>query len=149
MGYIVDQFTVGLRSSATGPGFVDLLYSKDGGAFTSLASTNPIELMGTAFNNLTADLSAIGLVQSSLIFRLVVDPAHPTNAQHNVDSTVDPTIGPNGTFRFASYSPSANVFLNPEITGAAVPEPGPVILLGLGVVVVLGLKASRRASAAA
>src|SRR5262249_31693349 len=57
--------------------------------------------------------------------------------------------GPNGTFRFASNSPSANLFLNPEITGAGLTESASVILLGLGMVAVLGVKASRRASAAA
>jgi hypothetical protein len=132
--YALGQLTVGLRSSVTGPGFIDLLYSKDGGAFTSLTPPNPIELVGTDFNDLTADLSGIGVVHSSLIFRLVVDPDHATSAGFNADSTFDPAIGPNGTFRFASFSPSANVFQNPTITGqaAAAPEPSSLALLGLG-----------------
>src|SRR3954452_10895545 len=98
---MLDTFTIGLRSSNTGPGFMDLLYSKDGGSFTGLTSINPIELFGTNFSNLAIDLSGIGTVNNSLVFRLVVDPAHPTNALFNQDPTADPTIGANGTFRFA------------------------------------------------
>jgi hypothetical protein len=144
--YALSQLTVGLRSSATGPGFVDLLYSKDGGAFTSLTPPNPNELVGTNFNDLTADLSAIGVVESSLIFKLVVDPSHATSAGLNADSTFNPAIGPNGTFRFASFSPSANVFLNPTITGQAVatPEPASLTLLGLGSLALLGYGRRRR-----
>src|SRR5262245_34584979 len=41
--YAVEAFTVGLRSSNTGPGFVNLLYAKDGGAFTELLSVSPVE----------------------------------------------------------------------------------------------------------
>ena len=141
---MLDTFTVGLRSSNTGPGFIDLLYSKDGGSFTGLASINPIELLGTKFSNLAIDLSGIGPVNNSLVFRLVVDPAHPTNAQFNQNPTVDPTIGPNGTFRFASFSPPAGGFFNPEITGSVVLEPSAILLAGLGVLPVLGIQLMRR-----
>jgi hypothetical protein len=133
--YKVQQLTVGLRSSNTGPGFVDLLYSKDGGTFTSLTSTNPIELVGTTFNDSAANLNQVGVVTSSLIFRLVVDPAHATSAVFNADPTSSPTIGAAGTFRFASYSPGNGVFLDPEITGQVVPEPSSLILAGLGIAI--------------
>lgn len=139
--YLVEQLTVGLRSSGSGPGFVNLLYSKDGGAFTELASTNPITLNGTQFNNLSADLTEIGLVNDSLIFRLVVDPDNTLSAGGG-------TIGSSGTFRFASYSPSSGVFLNPEITGqaaaAAVPEPSTFFLLGATLTIVGGAFQRRR-----
>jgi hypothetical protein len=150
--YTLNQLTVGLRSSATGPGFVDLFYSKDGGAFTSLTSTNPIELVGTNFNNLTASLSGIGTVTSSLLFRLMVDLAHPTNAQFNMDPSLPSAIGPTGTFRFASFSPASGVFVNPAITGQSgqvVPEPASVISLGLGTALLLGAAAFRRRASAA
>jgi hypothetical protein len=148
--YAVSELTVGLRSSATGPGFVDLLYSKDGGAFTSLTPPNPIELIGTNVNNLDTSLAGIGVVHSSLIFELVVDPAHPTNAQFNMDPTLPSAIGASGTFRFASFSPSANVFVDPAITGQAVPEPASLTLLAWGgLALVLGAKASRRRASAA
>jgi hypothetical protein len=127
---------------------VDLLYSKDGGAFTGLTSINPIELVGTNFNDLVASLSQIGVVKSSLIFRIIVDPAHPTSAQFNADPTTSPTIGAAGTFRFASYSPPSGVFLNPEITGQAVPEPSTVILSGLAIGL-LGIASRRRARGSA
>ena len=129
--YDVQTLTVGLRSSATGPGFINLLYSKDGGSFMTLASVSPIPLSGTDYNNLSADLSPIGLVNSSLIFRLMVDPNNAVSANGGA-------IGSAGTFRFASYSPSGGVFLNPEITGQAVPEPSTVLLLGLGMLPVAG-----------
>jgi hypothetical protein len=139
--YFVDVFTVGLRSSNSGPGFVNLLYSKDGGSFMSLTSVNPIQLVGTLFNNLVIDLSEIGLVHSSLIFRLMVDPDNPTNALFNQDPSIaNPSIGASGTFRFASYSPAPGVFLNPEITGRAIPEPSSVILAGIGIVAIVSLR---------
>lgn len=147
--YRMDELTVGLRSSNTGPGFMNLLYSKDGGAFMELVSTNPIKLMGTQFNNLIADLSEIGVVSSSLVLRLVVDPDNPTNALFNVNPSVNSEIGSAGTFRFASYSPLGGVFLNPQITGTLVPEPSSALLAVIGV---LGLSAAslwRRRSLAA
>src|SRR5262249_61777801 len=98
------QLTVGLRSSTSGPGFVDLLYAKDGSStFTQLGG--PIQLvMGTDFNNYVADLTPIGTVHSSLTLEFVVDPNHKVSAGFNAGTTTDPTITPNGTFRFADYS---------------------------------------------
>jgi hypothetical protein len=149
--YRVDTLTVGLRSSGTGPGFVDLLYSKDGGAFTPLSSVNPVKLVGTDFTNLAAPLSEVGTVRSSLIFLLEVDPNHRTNAQFNQDATLSSAISPSGTFRFGSYAPpgTTNVFVNPTIIGAAVPEPASWMLLGLGMTLVLRAGASRRLKSAA
>jgi hypothetical protein len=145
--YVVDTLTVGLRSSNTGPGFMDLVYSKDGGAFTGLTSANPIELFGTTFSNLAIDLTGIGVVSDSLVFRLIVDPAHPTNALFNQDSSVNPAIGANGTFRFASYTPpGTDLFLNPEITGSAVPEPSAIFLAGIGLLPVFGVRLMRQNS---
>jgi hypothetical protein len=147
--YDVTSMTLGLRSSGTGPGFVDLLYSKDGGAFQMLGS--PIELVGTTFNNFVANLTPIGTVDSSLVFKLIGDPTLTTNAQNNETPPVSPsTISAAGTFRFASFQDTTGAFLDPVITGQAVPEPASAILFGLGVSAVLGGAAvsRRRASAA-
>lgn len=145
--YAVETFKVAVRSSNTGPGFINLLFAKDGGAFTPLTSVSPIRLQGANTSNLTIDLSAIGLVLNSLTFRLVVDPARQTNAQFNVDPTANPAIGAAGTFRFTSFSPSGGVFVNPEVIGQLVPEPGSVVLAGLGVALVVGARARRRSVA--
>jgi hypothetical protein len=139
---LLSQFTVGLRSSGTGPGFVDLLYAKDGSSsFTQLGG--PIKLFANTFNNYVADLSSIGVVHSSLTLEFVADPNHKVSAAFNSGTTTDPTIGPNGTFRFASFSPGDNTFLNPEITGQAVPEPSTALMAGAGIVLV-GLARARR-----
>src|SRR5262249_5173503 len=87
--------------------------------------------------------SEIGVVKGSLIFRLVVDPNHATSAAFNADPNANPTIGSAGTFRFASFSPPSGEFLNPEITGQAVPEPSTAVLAGISVVMV-GLASARR-----
>src|SRR5262249_40667022 len=124
--YSVSQLTLGLRSSNTGPGFVDLLYSKDGGAFTPLASVNPIELFGTDFNNLTAHLPPTGVANNSLISPPVVAPAHPTNALFNQTPQANSAIGSAGTFRFGSFSPPPGTdFVDPGITGQALATPEP------------------------
>ena len=130
--YVVDSLTVGLRSSGTGPGFMDLQYEKDGASsWTTLGA--PIELVGTTYTDLHADLTSIGTVSSKLLFQLVVDPNMPTNANFNADPTAPSAIGASGTFRFASYTPpGTGEFLNPQITGAAIPEPSSIILIALG-----------------
>jgi hypothetical protein len=138
----VDRLTVGLQSSATGPGFVRLLYSRDGGAFTPLASAGSIAITPAAtLLGETLDLNEIGVVNSSLLLRFVVDAGNPVAVNGGA-------IGSAGTFRFGSFSPSAGVFVNPEITGAAVPEPASIALAGLGVALVLGARASRWRAAA-
>jgi hypothetical protein len=146
--YYLSDLTVGLRSSNTGPGYMLLQYEKNGASsWTTLGS--PIKLFGTNFLNYDVELSGIGPVHSELLFQLVVDPAHTTNAQFNSNPSLNPTIGPDGTFRFASFSPSPNVFVNPEITGSAVPEPSSVLLFLFGVPAVAGVALYRRIKRAA
>ena len=93
---------------------MDLLYSKDGGAFTTLMSVSPIELVGTTFNNLVADLSEIGTVSSSLLFRLVVDPAMATKRVQSGSHGGSHDLGA-GTFRFASFSPGGGTFVGSRV----------------------------------
>ena len=146
--YDVDQLTVGLRSSATGPGLVDLQYQLNGSS--TWVQLQQFTMMGTAYDNAVVNLSSIGTVTSELLFRLVVDPASGA-AGNNVSPPPSPpyTFADTGTFRFASYENASGVYLNPEITGTAVPEPSSVILGGLGIMAVIGAVSRRRISQAA
>lgn len=122
--YDLSSMTLGLRSSATGPGLIDLQYQANGSStWVQLAQYT---LPGTNFDNITQSLSALPTITSGVLFQLIADPASGA-------AGTGATFGNAGTFRFASFEDANGNFLNPEITGSAVPEPSTMILFALGV----------------
>jgi hypothetical protein len=122
--YDLSSITFALRSSATGPGLIDLQYEANGSSsFVQLAQYT---LPGTNFDDITTDLSSLPTITSGVLFRLVVDS---TSGAAGPGSTFADT----GTFRFASFEDANGNFLNPEIMGSAVPEPSSMILFALSI----------------
>jgi len=119
----VDQIILTSRSSNTGPGFISLLASVDGGAFTSVAS---ITQTGTAYNDEFLSITPVTAL-NNLTFQFVAT---------NQTSAGGATIGSSGTFRIGDYNPagSATPFtINGTINQSAnVPEPASISLVLLG-----------------
>jgi hypothetical protein len=125
----VNQLLIGTRSSNTGPGFVNLLASLDGGAFTTIATfaqsgTNDL------YQNLTfGALTAVNNIE----FRLMA--ANTTSANGG-------TVAPGGTFRVENYVSGVTttpVSINGTVAPsavAAVPEPATwaMMIVGFGLV---------------
>ncbi|MCC6971398.1 MAG: hypothetical protein IT434_14380 [Phycisphaerales bacterium] len=127
-GYAVnlDSLYIGTRSSNTGPGQLGLYYSGDG--FTTAITT--FAQVGTAFNNMVIDLSALPNLTGTVEFRV---------AQIGNVSANGGTTSSSGTFRFSAYFVNNTFDRNLQFTGDVVPTPGAMALLGLG-----GLVAGRR-----
>jgi hypothetical protein len=123
-GYHLTSMTLGLRSSATGPGLIDLQYQANGS--TTWVQLAQYTLPGTNFDNITQDLSSLPTITSGLLFRLIVDPASGAAVPGS-------TFADTGTFRFGSFEDPAGDFLNPEMIGSAVPEPSSMVLFALSV----------------
>ena len=123
----VDELSAAVRSSATGPGFMNLLYSLNGGPETLLATlTMPNALF------LDEDLHFSTLTVTSSI-RFLFRAANTTAANGG-------TIGSAGTLRISDYSPDGGstfepVTLNGSVTAVAtaVPEPATGLLGVLGI----------------
>jgi hypothetical protein len=127
----VNQLQLGTRSSGTGPGFINLLVSIDGGAFATIAS---FAQRGT--NDLYQSLSFAPLsALSSIEFRLV--SANQTAANGG-------TVATGGTFRVENYvSGGTESPFSINGTVSAVPEPATwaMLMIGFGFV---GAVARRR-----
>lgn len=131
----VDQLILTSRSSATGPGFITLEASADGGAYVTVAS---ITQTSTNYNDEFLSITPITAKQS-LTFLVVAA---------NQTSAAGGTIGSAGTFRMGDYNPSGTptpFTINGTISPlAAVPEPSTFALGGLSAVVVVGAWVRRR-----
>lgn len=124
------------RSSNTGPGFVDVLYSLDGGAETLITT---ITQTGTAFSNNLLNLLTPLEVHGSL--RIILRSANNTSANGG-------TVGAAGTLRIGDYSPDGGGSFQPiSIEGRVVPvpEPSSLALCGLGAAALVLAARSRRA----
>jgi len=134
----VDQLFLATRSSATGPGFVNVNLSIDGGAFFTLITLT----QGNA-TFLDAILDVNQTVHTSLVVRFVA--ANSTAANGGV-------IGSAGTWRIGDYSPDGGTtFVPVQLTGAvspsAVPEPSSLAICGAGLAGLACAWVRRRAGA--
>lgn len=130
----VNQLILSSRSSATGPGFLSVQASVDGGAYMMVGS---ITQSGTSYNDEYLSITPLSGITSDVDFRLVA--ANQTSAGGG-------TIGSAGTFRVGDYNPSGTP--TPFTIGGAVslvqlavPEPGTLAVLGFA----LALFGMRRA----
>ena len=130
----VDQFILASRSSGTGPGFVEIDASVDGGAFTKVTT---LVQDGTNYNNALVNLGLT--VHSSLVLRLRVDPTNAASANGGA-------IGSAGTYRISDYSGDGGQTYAPiSLTGtisqtAAVPEPASIAMLSIASLGVLAVR---------
>lgn len=123
-GYKVDldKFYVGTRSSATGPRYLGVYTSLDG-------YTTPIvtfdQAPGGNFVNSVVDMSALTNVTGTFTAR--IKTTSTTTAGGGSPSA-------NGTARVTGYFVSGVFDRNMQFTGtvSAIPEPGSIVLLGLG-----------------
>lgn len=124
--YDAEELYVGLRSSGTGPGLVNLSYSVNGGAFTLLRQ---FDMPDAAFLNVVVDLDSLPDVTSGLVMRFTSAGGASAN---------DSTVLAAGTLRTTGYFVQGVFDRNFQITGtpvtpAAVPAPAalPVFLVAL------------------
>ena len=132
--YFIDQFFLASRSSGTGPGFVNVNVSIDGGAFFTLTTLT----QGNA-TFLNSVLNINQTVNSSLVVQFRA--ANNTSANGG-------TIASAGTWRIGDYSPDngqtfAPISLNGQAV-AAVPEPSALVCCGVGLACLAGARLRRQ-----
>ena len=133
----VSQLVFSSRSSGTGPGFLNVQASVDGGAFTTVGSFTQTS---TNFNDQMLAINSVSAAKS-LIFHIVA--ANQTSAS-------GATIGSTGTFRIGDYNPSGTptpFTLNGTIAPAAVasvPEPSAFVLTSMGLITAGVITRTRR-----
>jgi hypothetical protein len=131
-----DQIILASRSSGTGPGFLNVLASVDGGAFTTVASFTQTS---TNFNDEFLAITPVTALHS-LVFEIVA--ANQTSANGG-------TIGSTGTFRVGDYNPSGTptpftIVGTISAPPPGVPEPASIAMTAMGGLCVAAFAALRR-----
>ena len=132
----VDTLRLATRSSGTGPGFMNVNVSVDGGAFTTIAT---ITQSGTLYNDQYLPVNEV--VHSSLVVQFA--PANTTSANGG-------TIGSSGTWRIGDYYDGQSYF-SIAFSGSAVsavPEPSTLLVGGVSLVFLGVVTRLRRKGAA-
>jgi PEP-CTERM motif len=120
----LSEFEFASRSSATGPGSIDVDVSVNGGAFTKLSTIN---LPSATFVDTDLTFAPI-TVTSSLDIRFEVTPGS--------SAANGGAIGSAGSWRISDYSPdNGATFLPVQLVGSVVPEPSSFVLAGIGLAV--------------
>ncbi len=130
----VDQIILTSRSSGTGPGFLNVEASVDGGALKTVAT---ITQTSTNFND---EFLAITPVTAMHSLTFVVVAANQTSAAGG-------TIGSAGTFRIGDYNPAGTPTpftidgtISPPTNPPSVPEPASIAMTAPGRLVCRGLR---------
>lgn len=121
----VDQIVLSTRSSGTGPGFLNVQASVDGG---SLVTVGSITDGNAIYNDEFLSITPITATKSITFFIVAA----------NTTSAAGGTTAGTGTFRVGDYNPAGTptpFTLNGTITSAAtVPEPSALVLTMVGLV---------------
>jgi hypothetical protein len=121
-GYIgiLSEFKFASRSSATGPGSMDVDVSVNGGAFSTLAT-----IVQPSATFVDSDLIFAPItVTSTLDIRFEVTPGS--------SAANGGPIGHAGTWRISDYSPDGGATFQPvQLIGSAVPEPSNIVFAGI------------------
>ncbi len=135
----ISSLMLSTRSSATGPGSMDLLLSVDGGAFTTFQT---IVQPGVECGDEDLTFAPID-VKSSAVFKFMVTPG--------ATATNGGAIGPVGTFRVADFFDGKEFFpitIDGSVTRAPEPSTWAMTLLGFAGRGFAGYRASRKANIA-
>jgi hypothetical protein len=134
----VDQIILTSRSSGTGPGFLNLEASVDGGALRTVAT---ITQTSTNFNDEFLAITPVTAMHSLTFFVVAA----------NQTSAAGGTIGSTGTFRMGDYNPSGTPTpftimgtISSLPPGPSVPEPASIAMTALGGLFVAAFAALRR-----
>jgi hypothetical protein len=136
---VLNEIRLSARSSATAPGFMNVLISKDGGPETLLAT---LTLPNAAFLDTDLSFSNVTIDSSATIF---LRPANSTAANGG-------TIGSAGTSRISDYSPDNGASFEPvallgtvnAVTATPEPSTAALSLAALTFLVRAGYRRKRR-----
>lgn len=128
--WFVETIRMGTRSSATGPGFINVLASVDGGAFFLV---DTLVQPNGSFINPIVDINET--VATSLLLRFV---------RANNVAADGGTIGGSGTWRIGDFlNAETGQFEDIIISGVLTPEPVSLVLFGVGLVGVVAVSRTR------